>query len=437
MRNEFYETEAPPIIERAVLVGLQREGQTPEEAQLSLEELERLVDSAGAEILDSKIIRLREPNPATLISKGHVENLVAWTERLDADMIVLDDETSPVQQRNLEKAFGCRTVTRTEVILDIFATHAQTRESMTQVELAQLQYRRSRLIGIGIASAKMGGTGARIATRGPGETQLEVDRRRIRERVQHLEKTLKTIQKQRAVQRQRRQQSGMPLIGIAGYTNAGKSTLLNTLTQTGALAEDKLFATLDTTVRSLSLPGGLEVGLIDTVGFVSKLPTELVAAFRATLEEIAYADLILHVVDSTSPRLDVEFQATREIFETLNCQSTPRLTVWNKIDLLDDPIQVRTLPQSHPPAVAISARENIGIDTLLAEIERIVMQHNKPAKILIPYDHYELVARVHREATVLDDKDRPEGKFMECLIPEQLEDVLEPYRLKSESRVEK
>jgi GTP-binding protein HflX len=430
MKNETHETENSALAEKAVIVGLQREGQTHEEAKLSLDELERLAESAGAEVVDRQIIRLRDPSPATLISKGHVENLVAWAAEKEADILILDDDTTPVQQRNLEKAFGCRTVTRTEIILDIFAHHAKTRESMTQVELAQLQYRRSRLIGIGIASAKMGGASARIATRGPGETQLEVDRRRIRERVQYLEKVLKQIQKQRAIQRQKRAQSGMPIVGIAGYTNAGKSTLLNSLTQAGVLAEDKLFATLDTTVRGLSLPGGLEVGLIDTVGFVSKLPHELVAAFRATLEEIAYADLILHVVDATSPRLEVEFAATRDIFETLKCENTPRLTVWNKTDQIEDPVQVRALENNHAPAVSISALHKTGLDRLLVEIERMVMEQSETIILRLPYDRYDLVARIHREGTVLESRDDEAGKLLRCRLTPALTDITTPWRLK-------
>ncbi|NQU42186.1 GTPase HflX, partial [bacterium] len=263
--SQLHPTDNPPQAERAALIGLRRNRGTEKDTDLSLAELARLVDSAGGEVVDTQVVHLRNPHPATLISKGLLERLVPWAEMADADLVILDDDLSPVQQRNLEKQFGRKVITRTELILDIFATHAKTRESMTQVELAQLKYHMPRLVGAGIASARMGGVAGGIATRGPGETQLEVDRRRIRTRVTQLERNLKEIARQRQVQRQRRLSSGMPLVGLVGYTNAGKSTLLNRLTQAGALAENRLFSTLDTTVRYLSLPGGLEVGLIDTV----------------------------------------------------------------------------------------------------------------------------------------------------------------------------
>lgn len=320
-------------------------------------------------------------------------------------------------------------LTRTEVILDIFASHAKTRESMTQVELAQLRYRASRLIGAPIATARMGGASARIATRGPGETQLEVDRRRIKERVRRLELSLKEIARQRDVQRQKRRRSGLPLAGLVGYTNAGKSTLLNRLTRAGVLAEDRLFSTLDTTVRVLTLPDGLEVGLIDTVGFVSKLPAELVAAFRATLEEIAYADVILHVVDSVSPRLTAEFVATDEILETLGCQATPRLVVWNKTDLIADPVEIRALTGRRNPSVAVSALEGAGIEGLLAETERLILENGRHAVLLIPFDRYDLVARIHRESQVLESRDVAEGKLLRCRLAPHLAAATEPYRL--------
>jgi GTP-binding protein HflX len=273
----------------------------------------------------------------------------------------------------------------------------------------------------------MGGASARIATRGPGEMQLEMDRRHIRERVQRLENSLKVIQQQRAIQRQRRMKSGMPLVGIVGYTNAGKSTLLNRLTQAGVLAENRLFSTLDTTVRSLAMPGGFEVGLIDTVGFVSKLPHSLVAAFRATLEEITYADIILHVADATSPRLEIECAATDEILTSLKCETTPRLTVWNKIDRMDDPVALRLLPHNRPPAVAISALENIGITELLAAIEKMVLEHGHLATLLIPYERYDLVARLHRESQVLETRDTEKGKLLRCRLAPHLSEVVAQY----------
>lgn len=429
---ESYTTENTNVPETAALVGLQREGQTPLDAQTSLAELERLVSSAGADIVDKRLIRLRVPNAATLISKGHLEDLVIWAERTECDLVVIDDDMSPAQQRNLEKAFERRVVTRTQVILDIFATHARTRESMTQVELAQLRYEMPRLVGASIASAKMGGVGTAggIATRGPGEKQLEVDRRTVRGRIKHLEDILKRVERQRATQRKQRMRSGLPLVGLVGYTNAGKSTLLNRLTNAGVLVQDRLFSTLDTTVRSLALPGGLEVGLIDTVGFVSKLPPTLVAAFRATLEEVTYADVILQIVDSSSPRQALEFATTDEILTELKCQATPRLTVWNKIDQLADPVEVNALTLRRKPSVAISALEGTGIEEMLRELERMVMEHGMQAIMRIPYDHYDLVARVHRESQVLESRDEQDGKLIRARLAPHLVGVVEPYLLK-------
>lgn len=428
--SDYYEVEQPPHMEKAVLIGLVRNMESEAEEALSLEELHRLSASAGAEVVNKRLVRLRNPHPATLISKGLLEELAMWADLKDAESVILDEDVSPAQQRNLEKAFKKKIITRSALILDIFATHAQTRAAMTQIEIAQLRYMQPRLIGAGIASAKMGGvaTSGGIATRGPGETQLEVDRRAIRRRLQMLEKTLERIQKQRATQRARRQKAGLPLVGIAGYTNAGKSTLLNRLTDAGVLAEDRLFATLDTTVRNLTLPGGMEVGLIDTVGFVSKLPPDLVAAFHATLEEIAYADLILHVVDTTSPRLEMEFQTTREIFEELGCQKTPRLTVWNKIDQMEDAMQLADRVATHQPAVAISALKGEGIDELLHALEREILSQGHFVRLLIPYDEYHLVAQIHREGKVLETRDLEEGKYVECRLPESLAQTLQPYR---------
>jgi GTP-binding protein HflX len=431
--NDLQDTTDRLGPERAALVGMQMPGASAQDAEASLAELERLVDSAGAEVVGSRLVRVRAPSAATLISKGHVADLHDFAAARDCDFVAVDGDPSPVQQRNLERALGCRVVTRSEVILDIFAQHARTRESMTQVELAQLRYQMPRLIGAPIASARMGGVGGGkgggIARRGPGETQLEVDRRKMRERIGKLEKVLERIERHRGTQRQRRLNAGLPLVGLVGYTNAGKSTLLNRLTDTGVLAEDRLFSTLDTTVRSLALPSGMEIGLVDTVGFVNHLPPALVRAFRATLEEIAYCDVILHVVDATSPRHPIEFAATDEILGSFDCKGKPRLTVWNKIDLMDDPIEVNALALRGEPSSAISALRGDGVDEMLAELERIVLAHANVAIVCIPYDRYDLVSRLHRECQVIDSRDTADGRIVQCRLAPHLVEPLAAYRL--------
>lgn len=423
--------------EKAFLVGLQRPNQTHQDAEESLAELARLLDSAGGIEAGRRIVHLREFKAATLIASGAVEEIAASADAHDCDLIVFDDDLSPMQQRNLEKVMKRRTLTRTELILDIFALHAKTRESMLQVELAQTKYFMPRLVGRSIATAKMGGIAAGgqggIATRGPGETQLEMDRRNARVRIKRLEDSLKEIKRQRETQRARRRRSGMPVVGVVGYTNAGKSTLLNRLTNAGVLVENRLFSTLDTTVRVLALPNGMEVGLIDTVGFVNKLPTTLVAAFRATLEEAAYADLILHVVDSTSVRQEIEFAATDKILREIGADAVPRLTVWNKVDLMDDPIAVNALTLQRKPAVAISALTGWGIKALLEETQQMILAQGVTATLLIPYARYDLVARLHRECQVLESRETAEGQLLRVRLTPPLVKPTEEFRVDDEA----
>src|SRR5215467_5017745 len=346
------ETDLGRVRQRALLVGT-----TDEE---SLEELALLADTAGAEPVVRELQRRQTPDPATYIGTGKADELRAISDALDIDVVIFDDELSPAQQRNLEKLFAVDDVDRVALILDIFAQHASSQEGAVQVELAQLRYRLPRLRGRGTELSQQGGG---IGTRGPGETQLEVDRRRLLRRIQRLERDIKELGANRATQRKARRRRAIPTIALVGYTNAGKSTLLNRLTDAGVLVENQLFSTLDPTTRRLRLPGGETVLLSDTVGFVRRLPHQLVDAFRSTLEEVVDADLLLHVVDLGAPDAEGRIAAVEAVLREIDAGDVPVLHVWNKADLVDQEVveeQVRT-----HDSVAISAATGEGIDGLL------------------------------------------------------------------------
>jgi GTP-binding protein HflX len=403
--------------ERIVMVGVVLPGTTDEIVDEHLDELALLIDTAGADVVERIVQRRREPDIATYIGKGKAEELHLVSEAVDADTVVFDDDLSPAQQRNLEKILGRTAIDRTDVILDIFAQNARTQEGKAQVELALLRHRLPRLRGRGKQlSRQAGGGSGGIATRGPGETQLEVDRRRILRRIQHLETDLKNIRKRRHVERKQRRVSPYSSVSIVGYTNAGKSTLLNRLTDAGVLTENRLFATLDPRTRKLQLPGGETVLLSDTVGFIRKLPHGLVEAFRSTLEEVAEADFLLHVVDGSAVNPDEQIQAVDAVLEEIDASAIPSLVAFNKADL--DPVGVKALVGLHPGSVAFSAVTGDGLDELLRTLADRLRCITSVVELLVPYERGDVVAALHREGEVVRESHGDDGTSIHVRLDE-------------------
>ena len=381
----------------------------------SLDELEELAKTAGAITL-SKMVQSRErKHPATYIGKGKVEEIKEEVEKLGATGIICDDELSPAQLKNLEQALEIKIIDRTVLILDIFAKHAVTSEGILQVELAQLKYRLSRLAGLGKSLSRLGGG---IGTRGPGEKKLETDRRYIRSRIDALNENIDSVKKHRELLREGRKKQGKPVFAIVGYTNAGKSTLLNTLTDAGVLQEDKLFATLDTTVRNLILPEGKEVLVSDTVGFIRKLPHHLVEAFKSTLEEVIYSDYIIHVVDSSNPNADRQMEIVYETLSSLGCEEKPILTVFNKADLDSSDSFLKDFKAYK--SIYISAKERQGIDILLKEIETKLKEDKILVKIIIPYAKGNVLQVVRNSGQIILEEYKEEGIYIEAYVEEPI-----------------
>jgi GTP-binding protein HflX len=391
------EVDLGVVRQRALLVGTTYGTATIEEAEASLDELALLADTAGAEPVHSELQRRRTPDPATYIGKGKAEELRAVAEALDIDVVIFDDELTPAQQRNLEKMFAVDVVDRVALILDIFAQHATSQEGAVQVELAQLRYRLPRLRGRGLQLSQQG---AGIGTRGPGETQLEVDRRRLLRRMQKLERDLVGLAATRATQRKARKRRDIPHVALVGYTNAGKSTLLNRLTHAGVLVQNQLFSTLDPTVRRLHLPGGERVLLSDTVGFVRRLPHQLVEAFRSTLEEVVDADLLVHMVDAGAPDVDALIDAVNAVLREIDADDVPRLLAWNKADLVD-PDELKLLVGAFPGSVAISAATGAGIPELLTAVGDRLRALARISEFVVPYERGDVLAALHRAGEVL------------------------------------
>ena len=383
--------------ERIILVGVVMPPTGEEEVEDHLDELALLVDTAGADVVARVTQRRDRPDPATFIGKGKAEELRELSYEVDADTVVFDDELSPAQSRNLEKILGRTAIDRTAVILDIFAQNARTQEGRAQVELAMLRYRLPRLRGRGVSFSQQAGG---IGTRGPGETQLEVDRRRLLRRITALEAELQRLTLTRRTQRKSRSRGHQRSVSLVGYTNAGKSTLLNQLTGAGVLVEDRLFATLDPRVRRLDLPGGEAVLLSDTVGFVRKLPHQLVEAFRSTLEVVAESDLLVHVVDASAVDPDAQIAAVRSVLAEIGAAHVPELVVFNKIDRA---IGSRRLVERHPGAVAISALTGEGIEEFLRTLADGLRAIDTVVELLVPYARGDVLAALHREGEVLDE----------------------------------
>ena len=398
------------IIEKVILVAVADQDTT--EAEESLDELEELVKTAGAEVA-ARVIQVREtPHPGTYIGKGKIDEVNALLYGTDATGIVCDDELSPAQISNLEEALDTKVMDRTLIILDIFAKRAFTREGKIQVELAQLRYRAVRLVGLGSSLSRLGGG---IGTRGPGEKKLEMDRRLIKERISQLKKELEHVKKHRELLREGRKKDRVMTAAIVGYTNAGKSTLLNTLTDAGVLSEDKLFATLDPTTRLLELDGGQRIYLTDTVGFIRKLPHHLIEAFKSTLEEARYSDMILHVVDCSNPNMDMQMHVVYETLRELKVEDKTIITVFNKIDKKTDGEYPRDLQSDYQ--IQISAKTGEGLDQLISTLEKVLRSQKIYLERLFSYSEAGKIQTIRKYGELISEEYQGDGIYVKAYVP--------------------
>ena len=425
--GRFTPVSTAPVRERAILVGVDF-GRSEWSCEESLAELARLAETDGADVVLTMMQRLEAPVPKTFIGKGKVEELCANVRSLGADVVIFDDELTPSQQSNLERAVGepVKIIDRTALILDIFGVHARTREGRLQVQLAQLQYVLPRLRGMWshlVGEQTRGGIGSRF---GQGESQLEVDRRLIRSRISTLRRELDQLDRRRRVQSKARWDSGVYRVALVGYTNAGKSTLLNRLTGSDVYARDELFATLDPTTRALVLDEGRKITVTDTVGFIQKLPTTLVESFKSTLAEVSAADLVLLVADASDPHLELEMAAVREILEEIGASETRRVEVLNKSDLVS-PDDLRALVASHPDAQVISAREGTGLRGLLYRIAREASEDSVSLTVLVPYEKGLLMKMVHERCQVMRESYVQGGLLATVRADRRMAATLGPY----------
>jgi GTP-binding protein HflX len=437
MKDTLFPTQPPA--EQGFLVGVElKNKQSVFSLEDSLNELTQLCRTAGIEVVGQTIQRLITPHPNTYVGKGKLEELVAWKRELNYDVLIFDDELQPRQQREIEEATQVKVLDRTALILDIFAQHARTKEGQLQVELAQYEYRLPRLTRLWTHLARQAGGGGGfggasgvggVGLRGPGETQLEVDRRDIRHRISILKKELEHVRAHRRHYRQRREKANAPVVAIVGYTNAGKSTLLNALSNAHVLTEDKLFATLDPTTRRVKLPSGHEALFTDTVGFIQKLPTQLVAAFRATLEEITEADMLLHVVDATHPHIIAQTQTVRAVLKELGTENKLTLIALNKIDTFTG--DHKLLLDDFPEAVMISSKRCEGIEEMLAAIETTLEEEWPQVAVCVPFTAGELVALFHERGTIDSEEYTPQGTMINGRIPPYLAQRFEKFLVRS------
>lgn len=407
---EMYENKKEN--ERALLVSVDT---GDFDAEVSIDELEELAHTAGADVLGKIIQKKERPEAATFVGAGKLAEIIAFCSSQDIDLLIFDSELTPSQQRNLERLTGVRVIDRTMLILDIFAARARTGEGKLQVELAQLRYSLPRLAGQGLSLSRLGGG---IGTRGPGETKLESDRRHINRRIQKLESELRELEKRRDLLRKRRKKDGVQTVAIVGYTNAGKSTLMNALTKAGVLAENKLFATLDPTSRALTLPDGRSVMLVDTVGLIRRLPHKLVEAFKSTLEEAAQASVILNVCDASDEHCAEHLEVTKKLLDELGCSSTPVISVMNKCDLVGNIYSMPTFGKT----VLISALNERGFEELLAAVQKELPQTRRTASLLIPFKNGAAAARIREEGVVEKEEYREDGLFMRATVEMSLLD---------------
>jgi len=416
--------------ERVFLAGAELKSRNGADVRELLAELAELAQTAGAEIVGDGIQKMESPNAATFIGKGKAGEFAAFCKRNGVDTVIFDDELSPAQSRNLERIFNCKILDRTALILDIFAQRARTREGKLQIELAQLQHLLPRLTKFwGHLSRQAGGIGMRG---GEGESQLEADRRKVQERIERIERDLDLVRRQRATQRAGRQRSQWPLASIVGYTNAGKSTLLNALTGAGVLTKDILFATLDPTTRRLKLPTNQNVLLTDTVGFIRKLPHGLVEAFKATLEEVVRADLLLHVVDISHPQAEEQIAAVNSVLEEIGAGEKPTIMVFNKMDKLNGNGAMNRLQEKFPHAVAISAATGDGVSHLLAELGTQLKPKREFLELKIPHEQSAVIARLHKVGQVIERRYHGRTAKFKARIPPHFHDEFAPYIAKAE-----
>jgi GTP-binding protein HflX len=425
-------TSPPPGNERALLVGLE----TPEESKWdhaeSLQELGELVKSAGGEVVETAVQRRPAPTAAYYIGAGKATELAAFCRKSNVGTVIFNDELSPAQSRNLEKVFERKILDRTQLILDIFAQRAKSKDGKLQIELAQLQYLLPRLTGMWTHLSRQSGG---IGTRGPGETQLEVDRRRVQEKIARLSRELGEVRQQRTTQRQGRLRQHWPIASIVGYTNAGKSTLLNRMTNAEVYAADQLFATLDPTTRQFVLPNRQKLLLTDTVGFLKQLPHHLIESFKATLEEVSEADLLLHVVDLSHPLYEQQMEAVQTVLEELHAWGKQMIVVFNKIDRVTNPALIEYALHKNPGGVAISAATGEGLDQLFGEIEHQVKSWRLRVKLVLPNHLTALVAELHRVGRVLDISYQGDSIALTAHVPPQLQGKIKPYMIAEEAEL--
>lgn len=423
--EKMHQTEE--IQERVVLVGVERESrqnQAGMDAQACLDELEELVKTAGAQTVGQMLQKRENVHAGHYLGKGKIEELRMMVTALDATGVVCDDELSPAQLKNMEQMLQTKVMDRTMVILDIFAARALSRAGKIQVELAQLKYRLSRLTGIGASMSRLGGG---IGTRGPGEKKLETDRRYIKERIGELNSDLKDLETHRQLLRSKRMKGGMPVVSLVGYTNAGKSTIINRLTDAGVLAEDKLFATLDTTTRQVDLPGGSQMYLTDTVGFIQKLPHHLIQAFRATLEELKYADILLHIVDAANPNCLEHMKVVYHTLRELGCENTPVITIYNKMDKQPElPLPPDDISRAK---VKLSAKTGEGMEDMLMEVENLLQTFRRRMKALVPYQEGALIHFIHNRCEIVSENHTAMGVEIEAYVDEEAANRLKKYEM--------
>ncbi len=428
-------TSPPPGNERALLVGLETPENNKWDHAESLQELGELVKSAGGEVVDTAIQRRPAPTAACYIGPGKAEELAQLCQKENVGTVIFNDELSPAQSRNLEKIFNRKILDRTQLILDIFAQRAKSKDGKLQIELAQLQYLLPRLTGMWTHLSRQSGG---IGTRGPGETQLEVDRRRVTEKIARLARELKEVRQQRGIQRAGRLRQHWPIVSFVGYTNAGKSTLLNRMTNADVYAADQLFATLDPTTRQFMLPNKQKLLLTDTVGFLKQLPHHLIESFKATLEEVAEADLLLHVVDLSHPLYEQQMAAVKIVLEELSAWGKQMIVVFNKIDRVANPALIEHALHVHPNSVAISAATGEGMDQLFSEIEQQVKAWRLRVKLVLPNHLTALVAQLHRTGRVLDVSYRDDGTIaLTAHVPPHLQGKIKKYVVEEEATVSK